>query len=147
MFRWLIRIFFIALCMACVVAWVGSYFQLAFMEYIERNGYHSYHLGIDCGTIIFRHEEQDAFEGGSWFYIHYAADLAQFRRYVQEFKYHFAGFAYQPDKAVSRGNQVVLVPLWCPTFFSALILWFAWRKTKAKPVGRAFPIEPTVKAE
>jgi hypothetical protein len=51
--------------------------------------------------------------------------------------WHFMGFTYD-DRIVGRGATI---PLWFPTLLSALLLWFVWRKTRATPVGRAFPVE------
>ena len=36
----------------------------------------------------------------------------------------------------------LIFPLWLPTLVLTGLCWFAWRKTRPMPVGRAFPVEP-----
>jgi hypothetical protein len=37
----------------------------------------------------------------------------------------------------------IIFPLWFLIFCSALVLWYAWRKTKSVTKGMAFPVEAT----
>jgi hypothetical protein len=65
----------------------------------------------------------------------------------QTSSFHFAGFSFDKMFGAPDGNGwLVYIPLYFPALFSTLLLLFAWRKTRAKPIGRTFPIEPTAKA-
>ena len=41
----------------------------------------------------------------------------------------------------SDAAKHLAIPFWFPTSLSAAVLWFAWRKTRPKVKGRAFPVE------
>jgi hypothetical protein len=57
-------------------------------------------------------------------------------------KFSWLGFSYD----VGVGMFYFTIPLWLPSLLSLLFLWFAWRKTRRKPKGKAFPIEPSIEA-
>ncbi|HEY4329359.1 MAG TPA: hypothetical protein VGN88_06465 [Phycisphaerae bacterium] len=140
MFRWLIRIFFIALCVACVVAWVGSYWQGVV---VQHQGAKRYALNVECGRVL----------AGCW-------NLSGSPAYWDARFYDpkgwtdwdakmgsFLGFTLNGTSAAYGTQFSVTLPLWFLTAISALVLGFAWRKTKAKYNGKAFPIEQSAKAD
>ncbi len=132
--RWIIRNCFIALCVVCVATWVGSYwrfFELGYHGDIEYSG------GIQSGRL------------GGWRVIigppPYHAWLwsssrpAPWQDDADSTKFHLLGFAVY---YVPSWYTTITIPLWFPTLLSAVLLWFVWRKTRPKLVGKAFPVEP-----
>jgi hypothetical protein len=139
--RWLIRSIFIGLLTLCVGTWVGSYWQGIGIDYggTERN------LGLTGadGEAVLAAEDNDPFGsvlGWHFYRFNRAARSGTGYEYAQ---YRLLGFGF--EKVVRPTCWFVWVPLWFPILLFALLLWFVWRKTKAKPVGRAFPVEPVGK--
>jgi len=146
--RWIIRSFFIALCVVCVGTWVGSYFQLMWVDYYSTN--HVWSAYVEGGSVLFMDRLRDPGIAGEWYWGHRIADPNSVRESYLSDKYHFAGFAYdeshQPySTPLAYWIRDVFVPLWSPTFLSALLLWFAWRKTRLRKAVKGFPVEPTAK--
>ena len=135
--RWLIRALALALLTLGVVAWVGSYYywpRIAFADKSwDRIFFVSGRLGLghdrpsvepfigwhfDCPPKVVNDLWPDADATSTW---------------------HGFGFSW----FYRQHNWYITFPLWFPTLLSTLLLWFVWRKTKAKYNGRGFPVEPT----
>lgn len=135
--RWLIRSFFIALCVLCVGAWMGSYFQAVFVHYFART--HVLTWGAYDGFLDFADQDSPVFSSATWTWRHIATDHKEAQEEYRASPYHFAGFAYN-NHTVGTQYWSVQVPLWFLTFISALLHWFVWRKTRPRMAG--FPVEP-----
>jgi hypothetical protein len=137
--RWIIRSFFIGLCVVCVGVWVGSYFQEAWLEHIGPTGNALFR--IFPGSLDFDCLRSSHFSGDQWDWNHGPSRMTFFQWYYHSMDHHFLGFAYQ-RQVDPRRYRAVFVPLWFATALSGLLLWFAWRKTRPKVQGNAFPVEP-----
>ena len=146
--RWIIRSLTLTLVLGVLTAWVASYWVTAILVHyvpmggggIGQNGF----LAISTGQICFLRE-------GPLLSADWQAGLTSntdTHWWVPEFldsyftysKFRFLGFYFNNGKA-----QFVSIPLWFTTILAAGLLWLVWRKTKPKPNGHAFPIEPTAK--
>jgi hypothetical protein len=141
--RWLIRGLVLALLALCVVALVGSYRHPCA---IGRHGIHELWLHIRYGSIVFNEYVEPLAGSIRWECVDVYADHQSERMDYLSREYHFAGFAYEGRNAVTGPFLLICIPLWFPTLLCTLLLWFVWRKTRAKPAGGAFPVEPA-KAE
>jgi hypothetical protein len=137
--RWLIRSFFIALCVVCAAVWVGSYFQRVAVHYHGHD--HILILGLDCGAIGYINNDIEVGIPYAWQWYRGPTNFQEFRQYYRRTSYHFIGFAFDPKK--TDFVTVVMIPLWLPTLLSAVLLWLAWHKTKTRPKATGFPIKPT----
>lgn len=143
--RWLIRGLALTLLTLCALAWVGSYFQRAYIQYAGQN---CYYLDVESGTIRFSLSD-DGFGAGRWDW-NYLSPWKYLSPYRQQFqgayqraKYHFAGFAFSRYHITPLflSGWFMDVPLYFPTLLSTLLLWLVWRKTRPKYNGRGFPVE------
>jgi hypothetical protein len=136
--RWVIRGLALTLLTLCVVAWVGSYWW----DYRVEHCHPSRVVALEAieGELFFVTEQGSIRPQFLRFYVHSAFG----GRWDHQEAHHFMGFALQNDWP-SRCD--VWVPLWFPTLLSTLLLWFVWRKTRAMPIGGAFPIEVTATAK
>jgi hypothetical protein len=145
--RWLIRSFCIALLVACVVAWAGSYLRYV-SEYEETDiSHHTYARRIyvcDGKVGFFRDYDLDPNPfSRPWKEPSSESDTTFWKDWDRKGTYHIIGFSFYHDVS----QWFITFPIWFPTALSALFLWFAWRKTKPKYNGGAFLIEPTAKAD
>ena len=143
--RWLIRSIFIQLLAVCVAAWVGSYWQMVGVEFTQDQ--RSQLLAVEGGLIVIGDGEQSLWIGGRVLLHHHPSDNESLKKSYLATDYHVAGFAYNSASITHHLRRAATIPLYFPTLFSTLLLWFVWRKTKAKPIGRAFPMEPAKKGE
>jgi hypothetical protein len=135
--RWFVRGVLIALCTLCALAWVGSYFQMVGLQ--RSSPGRVLLIGIDCGSaLIFSSVDLAPPRASLWYVYHEPAYFERARRNYRNMDYHFVGFAFQQVPGAPP-DYFVFVPLWFPTTLSALLLWFGWRKTRARPSG--FPLE------
>jgi hypothetical protein len=133
--RWVFPIVLAVCCLACVTAWVVSYFRDEGIEYWGR---------YVCGLVVKDGELKGCFlpgyfrsEGWHW---------RSFPEPLSDWVYHdpwasvicdYFGFYF----ALGRPWGVVIgIPLWFPSIVGLVVLWIAWRKARAKPDRRAFPI-------
>lgn len=129
----------LALLTLCVVAWGGSYFQMAYVMY---GGQNRYWLGIEWGTVGFAISDLRVSNGWEWKHVQVPAYGVHYLGDYERNKYHFAGFAFNPSRGPLRSSGwSTLIPLWFPTLLFALLLWLVWRKTRPKYNGRGFPVE------
>lgn len=141
--RWLIRLPFLLALAFVVGAWVMSYF--AGFTYFWNLGGRCWQLGSAQGlgyVSVARSEFSNHFEFGRgdssthWFGGHPTL-----------------GFSIESGDGIGIHNLGgsdslgVIFPLWLPTLVLSGLTWFVWRKTRPKQVGRAFPVEPTVKSK
>ena len=136
--RWLFRSFFIGLLVLCVGAWVISRWWTSEFTYLGTS-YDGATLadgrigfGQNHSPSTFRtgwHQDFRPNVRGYWSVSDLSPNL------------HGLGFSCYHDS----GRWDIIIPLWLPTLLLAGLNWFVWRKTKPKPVGRAFPIEPATK--
>ena len=146
--RWLIRSLFL-LPLVCVVGlWVTSYFGgigvvgtrwRHEMEIVARHGITAINEAPFDGWRPFEFTFDRKATAQTW-------DLGP-----TSFGIYRGGFISNSGKGgytpYYPGWLIIVLPLWFPTLLLVALNWFVWRKTKAKPKDRAFPIEPTAKAE
>ena len=143
--RWIIRGLALTLLTLCVVAWVGSYWRVVGISYNEATRSQSL-FGAKGKARLLVSLPDGAMRRWRFYYNANAYSDHENARY------HFMGFAFDRAGGQALGGLpgwpiwAVWVPLYFPTLLSALLLWFVWRKTRAKPIGGAFPVEPA-KAE
>ena len=143
--RWLIRSFFIAFVVICVGAWVGSTLYDDGLSWGSRGRLWRCEGGVGssggrCSLAVTWGE----FGGGSrgWSFLHqcHKGPIS----HLNGVDYTFAGFRLQYS-TVGYSMYEAEIPFWFLTLVCACLLWFVWRKTKPKPLGGAFPIEPSAK--
>jgi hypothetical protein len=133
--RWFIRSLALALLTLCVTAWVGSYWRLIEMERWDR---HRIICQGQWGEICLYCEDKRRTAPLEVTWRCYSSEPLLIQAIYGSTPHHFAGFAFE---RFSGNYWHVFIPLWFPTLVSALLLWFVWRKTRAKVVGGAFPVE------
>jgi hypothetical protein len=143
--RWFIRSLALTLLTLCVVAWVGSYWARVWRVGItfEHCDYFLLENGSTLIDVAKRVAPVDYLLAGWHLEKAYPVDM---QMNYEHFDFRLAGFAVIPS-TVHADNLAVFFPLWFPTLLSALLVVFAWRKTRAKPVGGAFPVEPAKSGE
>ena len=141
--RWLIRGLALLLLTLCVGAWVGSYWRAALAVHLERDT-PSVLVVADDGWIYCARKRVGYSGAPRWEMVFFSTqDAAPFGDQGAQTQYRFAGFSIN----TAAGCWEMIVPFYFPTFLSALLLWFVWRKTRAKAIGRAFPVEVAVATE
>jgi hypothetical protein len=137
--RWLIRSLFIILAILCAVAWIGTHWRVADIGYVGKT---RIGLELDEGRlgILSTNNFQDT---PGWHLSLTASHDTPWQVVERTAQCHALGFAFTADPS----ELLVVIPLWFPTLISAFTLWFAWRKTRPKPIGRAFPVEPPAKSK
>ena len=146
--RWIIRGLTLTLLTLCVVAWVGSYWRCVSVNHWRNKTDVDVSI-IAHGRLLLHSAEFKTITTPTarWSVGNLDAgrnDLKIFDRYST---FSFGGFALlygDPDRTINR-LRGVSIPLWFPTLLSGMLLWFVWRKTKAKPKG--FPVETTATAK
>ena len=131
--RWLIRGLALTVLTLCVVAWVGSYWSSIALynkdfEITLSRGRVLCALDGPSATTDLEMRVKDSYDWSEW------------DRRVDVW---FFGFTADYRAEVIQWT----IPLWFPTLLAALVLWLVWRKTRAKPVGGAFPVEVAVQGE
>jgi hypothetical protein len=138
--RWIFRGIVLLLLAVCVTVWVASYWggmrvqgcrggRFLQVIAVEGVGY----MGED-GSVPFRDSPfRFSFEHGAR-----AKDLLDMSTTTWSFGGIFRNLPV---------SGYIIFPFWLPTLPSALLLWFVWRKTRARPVGRGFPVEPAKSGE
>ena len=131
--RWLMFGLALMMLTLCLAAWGVSYWR-------EIDAFHNgktflylvLNLGLSWGSRVPTAPEWYSVnaEAGSWDGVDKYSTFS------------LLGFSYGVDVRVSYFT----VPLWSPSLLSLSFLWFNWRKTRRKPAGKAFPIEPAIEA-
>ena len=125
--RWTIRSLAIALLCLCITGWLLSY--PFFRGHRIRTSGHSEIWGCFAYGEIHL----------GWFASHNASNsLASSPNTWLGF-----GFRMENDNTVPLTYWWGTIPFWFPTTLSAGLLWFVWRMTRAKLIGRGFPVETT----
>jgi len=137
--RWIIRSVALMLLTLCVVVWVGSYWIGVGVTY---RGADVYDMGILHGKICSGNLNvisMRAPQGVHFFLLHHYPGLLLGG---EDREYYFLGFWCLKNP---RGAELE-IPIYFPTLLSVFLLWFVWRKTRAKAAGKAFPVEMAAKA-
>ena len=153
--RWIIRGVALTLLTFVVALWLTSYFaELSLFRRI--NGLSS-ELFASHGSFYCFHESRAHSQGNPLFQSTFPDDplhlsiLSQSNPGIRRPNYGPTTFGFRygnvPALVGIMDATIVIMPLWFPTLLSALVLWFVWRKTRAKPIGGAFPVEVTAKAK
>lgn len=137
--RWLIRSLFIGLVVLCVVAWVGSLWRSLD---IDHSGKTWDEMSVADGRICIQEIVPDFPIMQGWHTTFRSTHWNIWKSEDANSQYHLAGFSLHQSVKI----WAVTIPLWFPTLLSVGMLWLLWRKTKAKPIGHAFPIEPAAKS-
>jgi hypothetical protein len=131
---WLIRDLALTLLTLCVVAWVGSYWRCLYFACESGRPF----------TVIWN--VVGIARGRFWTRTHWPSRVDEFglctRPLGKDYQWGTSGFMGFSLQWGVRG--AIVIPLYLPTLLSALLLWFVWRETRAKP--RGFPVEPVVKS-
>jgi hypothetical protein len=138
--RWLIRGLLLTLLTLCVTAWVTSYSQGIGIVYSGNSQVSVLGEGKGEAVLDLEFMTPSVGAGPGWEVGHSADPDTGFANA----QYHFLGFGFAKSVAIAAGGTqvsrwTVWIPLWFPTLLTALLLWFVWRKTRAKP--RGFPVE------
>jgi len=136
--RWLIRGLFMLLCILCVAAWVGSYFESAYVQYI--GGERMVAVRAECDSLFLSVSNDPGYVTNKWDSGLAPAEHSLIQAWYRDTDFHSMGFAYRRILGATPAWQV-WVPLWFPAFLCGLLTWFAWRKARVKRVGGAFPVE------
>ena len=132
--RWVIRVAFL-LALGCVLSvWVGSYFGW-FAAYYTSSAVHRY-VGAS-GGLCDMIEDQYVGMVPSPLEFHFfpGSKVKDLNRPPIKL-----GF-YWGKPVVGLNTFEIVFPLWLPAVVLAGLNWFVWRKTRAKAVGQAFPVE------
>ena len=133
-YRWLIRSSFLTVLLLLSSMWILSY-----RRYFEINT----PIGacdIDKGFMVLG----ERYQGQGWFIDSQSTVGWQFDTMGGEYVTspgHFLGFAFDP--LWDEVRSFMILPMWYPTAISALILLFAWRRTRRRKLLKAFPVEVT----
>ena len=145
--RLIIRSFFIMLLLLGVGGWGWSYFYTVDLSYSASTG----RLHTQFGTITVEGE----ISGGKlilvcfdnpWYWRGWS--FSQNRRrskndletYVEQWNdWQLLGFRFYIDGTYHL--RFIQIPLWFPSIVFSIGYWLVWRKTRPKPIGRAFPVE------
>ena len=141
--RWLIRSIFVVLCMCMAGVWAVSYAYVGGVRIPIESP--SVRLNAALGSFYFWAEDHST-GGSDWVFHANDPGLTDALQREYQTSPHLGGFAYRYLSWPDRYLLMVILPLWFPTLLSALLLYLVWRKTRAKPIGGAFPVEPA-KAE
>ena len=135
--RWLMFGLALMLLSLCLGAWGVSYWREI---YASHNGKTYLDFILNSGRLeIYRGTSQGTAPG--WHFVN--AEALSWDRLDQHSKFCWLGFSY----SVGIDGSYFTIPFWLPSLLSLLFLWFAWRKTRPKPKGKAFPIEPSIEAK
>ena len=144
--RWFIRAFAIALLTLCVSGWGGSYFYGGFISYTSRgHSYITYSINTHMGGVRFYYNDhgRPGWPSPGWEVEHGRSALS-FDDCSWDWRFLGIGYHYFDFAPYSRGiSHCIGIPFWFPSLLSAGLLWFVWRKTRMKDVGRGFPVEVT----
>ena len=133
--RWFIRGLALTLLALCVVAWVGSYWRGAYLMHDGRGWQQRAILargGIGLGILRVSGPFHSQWLRGT---MAIEPDFGWGLDKDDVFGWTGFHFVYR------WADKTIVIPLWFPTLLSALLLWFVWRKTRAKQTGRAFPVQ------
>jgi hypothetical protein len=150
--RWIIRGLALALLTLCAVAWAGSSWRTmgtawfgatarfdAWMVLSNDRAIFFLHPRLYCPIPNYWSWFSGLDENASAWDIEVAAQSLLERNRALGVSLMEFGFG--------QTNGFDAIPLWFPTLLSTLLLWFVWRKTRAKPAGGAFPVEPAKAGE
>jgi len=130
--RWIIRSFFIGLLLLFVGGWILSY---KWSWDLSHQGYNFWSVGCVWGTC----------EINWWGHVQFRPsgfkldNLSPATDYLPYYRHHLLGFHLTTE----LDAIFLAIPFYFPTTICAALLWLAWRKTRPKPEGRAFPVELT----
>jgi hypothetical protein len=160
--RWIIRTLFIGLLLVCMVGWGGSYRYHCDLIHHGRN---SWNVLLNWGKVnlLWDGSGDDLYEHAGWTAAVGPADSSVTYLLFP----HFETETWVPNPASEEapiGDVVLLnhseihallgfilvtgpknvslsIPCYFLTSLSTALLWFAWRRTRPKEKGRAFPVE------
>jgi hypothetical protein len=125
--RRFIRVVGLALLMLCIVAWMGSFWKAFYI-----NCWH----GDVILSIIKVNRGRIGISWLDWTWIDWSWNWGMgFGRPDEWGTSGFIGFSILKYGIIEHG---IVVPIWFPTILFALLLWFLWRKSRARP--RGFPV-------
>ena len=136
--RWLIFGLALMLLTLCLAAWGVSYWREL---YAYHNGKTYLSFALNSGRVLTSWTSGEGTASG-WDFVN--AEAFTWDGLDERSIFSRLGFSYGVDAVRS---SYFMIPLWFPSLLSLFFLWFAWRKARPKPKGKAFPIEPTVEAK
>ena len=138
--RWIIRSFFIGLLLLCVGGWGLSYVYDDFFGY-EYAPTGSWYMQCGGGKFMFVYEDYISTPRptGYWFVGH----QTHFRNelYGGSKGGRMLGFRVSWEFLPFFSFWHAEIPFWFLSTILAVLLWLAWRWTRPKAQGRAFPVE------
>jgi len=140
--RWFIRSLALMLLTLCVVAWVGSYWRE--MGVLYKSPGNTCGVGVQGGRLCVLHYGGSATVHGPGWHLLVQAPSGDWSLWDSvTAKTSFLGIRYLHIPSAFA----CVLPLWLPAVLLVVLNGIVWRKTRAKPAGRAFPVETTTKAE
>ena len=135
--RWLMFGLALMLLTLCLAAWGVSYWRRI---YVIHHGKTSLSFILNSGRVSVEWAGEVGTAPG-WYSVNKKAGSwdAQDKRST----FCWLGFSY----SVGIDGSYLTIPLWFPSLLSLILLWFAWRKARLTPKGKAFPIEPSIEAK
>ena len=134
--RWLIRSLFL-LPLVCVVAlWVTSYFGGLALNKHFGEGYRETGAVQGLGFLDYVHNV-------SFKDTLIRATFARGRTTKEWIRVPMIHSFYYGRLPPWADSYEIIFPLWLPTLLLLVFNLLVWRKTRPKPQGRVFPIEPT----
>jgi hypothetical protein len=142
---WLFRVSALMLVTLCLVAWVGSYCREVGLERWDAPT--SWVLTVNGGdlelcTKTVPDPAWRQYVVKSWDWIYCLPAKSEYSTVGSN--YNCLGFyAWFGSGGGIFGGSVmtIVIPIWFPSLLAVGLLWFVWRKTRAKPDRKAFPVE------
>ena len=135
--RWLMFGLALLLLTLCLAAWGVSYWR---QLYAFHNGKTYLSFTLSSARVLIRWGSKLDL-GPGWHF--YTQEVESWDDLDQRATFCWLGFSYGPG----FDFPYFTIPLWFPSLLSLLLVWFTWRKSRRKPEGKAFPIEPSVETK
>ena len=135
--RWLIFGLALMLLTLCLVAWGVSYWRGIYAQHNDKT---LLFFTLNSGRVVIGRESPLG-TARVWYFFN--REVVSWDAPDKDSKFCWLGFSY----TVGFDFSYFTIPFWFLSLLSLLFLWFAWRKARLKPLGKAFPIEPSVEAK
>ena len=135
--RWFMFGLALMLLTLCLGAWGVSYWRQVLVVHSDEP---SMYFGLNSGRVLI-HWGTWRPPGSGWHF--YNGEALSWDAADKASTFCSLGFSH----AVNPYGHDFTIPFWFPSILSLLFLWFTWRKTRRKPKGKAFPIQPAIEVK